>query len=96
MAKAADIDMLQLLHNLQAQSMIKRLQEDLADGIPTDAATLGAISKFLKDNEVTADPADSDDLAALRDKLKQQSAERRARSGNVIALIQEEDQYKEA
>jgi hypothetical protein len=76
--------------------MIKRLEEDLKDGIPTDAATLGAITKFLKDNEVTADPADADDLSSLREKLKAQSAARKQKVGNVIQLASTDLDYKEA
>lgn len=86
MSKAADMDSLRLLHRLQAQGLIMRLEQDLRDGIPTDAATLGAINKFLKDNEVTADPADTDDLQEMRDRLTRQQNERKARAKNVIDL----------
>lgn len=86
MAKASSLAELQELHKLIAQSLNKRISEDIQDNIPTDAATLGAAIKFLKDNGVTADPADADDLGALRDKLKEQAAQRKARAGNVIAL----------
>lgn len=34
-----------------------------------DPATTNAVSKFLKDNEITADPKDIGELHALRDKL---------------------------
>ena len=42
--------LLERLHGLLAESFVNRLEEDSKDNIPTDAATLGAISKFLKDN----------------------------------------------
>ena len=42
--------------------------------------------KFLKDNAVTADPADSDDLKGLRDKLTEQAKARRERGSNVVEL----------
>jgi hypothetical protein len=58
----------------------------MEDNLPTDAATLGAAIKFLKDNNVSADPADADDLSALRDKLKQQAEQRRAGRSNVVQL----------
>lgn len=48
----------------------------MQDGVPTDAATLGAAIKFLKDNAITADPADADELHALRERLKQAAEER--------------------
>lgn len=86
MAKqAATLGELQELHRLIAQSLNQRISQDIDDKIPTDAATLGAAIKFLKDNAVTADPADSDDLSKLRDKLADQ-AKRRRTGSNVVAL----------
>ena len=86
MAKAASIADLQELHSLIARSLNQRITQDMEDGLPTDAATLGAAIKFLKDNNVSADPADADDLSALRDKLKQQTEQRRAGRSNVVQL----------
>ena len=86
MSKATSVGDLNTLHTLVAQSLKQRIEQDIEDNIPTDAATLGAAIKFLKDNNVTADPADADDLSQLRDKLKEQSAQRRRKVGNVVAL----------
>ena len=86
MAKASTVGELNELHALIAKSLKQRIEQDIDDNIPTDAATLGAAIKFLKDNNVTADPADSDDLAELRNKLKEQAAQRRKTVGNVVAL----------
>jgi len=86
MTKASTVGELNVLHSLIAKSLKLRIEQDIDDNIPTDAATLGAAIKFLKDNNVTADPADSDDLAELRNKLKEQSAQRRRSVGNVVAL----------
>lgn len=86
MAKAASIADLQELHSLIARSLNQRITQDMEEGLPTDAATLGAAIKFLKDNNVSADPADADDLSALRDKLKQQAEQRRAGRSNVVKL----------
>ena len=86
MAKASTVGELNELHALIAKSLKNRIVQDIDDNIPTDAATLGAAIKFLKDNNVTADPADSDDLAELRNKLKEQAAQRRKTVGNVVAL----------
>ena len=86
MAKAASLADLQELHALIARSLNQRITQDMEDNLPTDAATLGAAIKFLKDNNVTADPADSDDLAELRNKLKEQAASRRKTVGNVVQL----------
>ena len=86
MAKAASLADLKELHSLIARSLNQRITQDMEDGLPTDAATLGAAIKFLKDNNVSADPADADDLSALRDKLKQQAEQRRAGRSNVVQL----------
>lgn len=86
MAKAASLADLKDLHSLIARSLNQRITQDMEDGLPTDAATLGAAIKFLKDNNVSADPADADDLSALRDKLKQQAEQRRAGRSNVLQL----------
>ena len=86
MAKAASLADLLDLHSLIARSLNQRISQDMKDGLPTDAATLGAAIKFLKDNNVSADPADADDLSALRDKLKQQAEQRRAGRSNVVQL----------
>ena len=89
MAKAASLADLQELHSLIARSLNQRITQDMEDGLPTDAATLGAAIKFLKDNNVSADPADADDLSALRDKLKkqaEQAEQRRAGRSKVVQL----------
>ena len=86
MAKAASLADLQALHSLVARALNQRITQDMEDGLPTDAATLGAAIKFLKDNNVSADPADADDLSALRDKLRQQAEQRRAGRSNVVQL----------
>lgn len=86
MAKASTVGELNALHALVAKSLSQRIEQDIDDNIPTDAATLGAAIKFLKDNNVTADPADADDLAELRNQLKEQAARRRKTVGNVVAL----------
>ena len=94
--RAATLGELQELHSLIAKSLNQRIEQDIKDNIPTDAATLGAAIKFLKDNSVTADPADADDLGALRDKLAKQAKERRERGSNVVALATADLQQMEA
>lgn len=96
MAKATPLAELQELHRLVAQSLNQRITLDIADNIPTDAATLGAAIKFLKDNAVTADPADQDDLSELRDKLKAQAAARRAKGQSIVELATSDMQAMEA
>lgn len=94
--RAATLGELQELHRLIAKSLNQRIEQDIEDNIPTDAATLGAAIKFLKDNSVTADPADADDLGALRDKLAKQAKERRERGSNVVVLASADLQQMEA
>lgn len=94
--RAATLGELQELHSLIAKSLNQRIEQDIKDNIPTDAATLGAAIKFLKDNSVTADPADADDLGALRDKLAKQAKERRERGSNVVSLATADLQQMEA
>lgn len=72
---------LELLQSLQIKSLVARLKEDIQDGIPTDAATLGVIQKVLKDNNVTVDPADNGQLNELRRKLAE------ARNGPRLSAV---------
>lgn len=88
---------LEELHKLITRSYKTRIEQDIEDNIPTDAATLAGAVKFLKDNAVTADPADQDDLSELREKLSQQAAKRRERVGSTLSLVaQDMDNVKEA
>lgn len=86
MSNAASMDALKALHEKVAASLTARITQDMEDDLPTDAATLGAAIKFLKDNNVSADPAASDDLKDLRDKLTEQAARRRDGRSNVLSL----------
>ena len=81
---AATLKELQELHKIVAKSLTTRITQDMEDMLPTDAATLGAAIKFLKDNNVSADPADAEDLTGLREKLTQQMQERSKRRGNAL------------
>lgn len=53
-----------------------RLDDDNRNEIPTDAATLGIIKGFLKDNDITIAASD-DQLAGVRKGLKEQEEQRR-------------------
>ena len=79
---------LQELHRMVAKSLSTRISQDIEDMLPTDAATLGAAIKFLKDNNVSADPADAEDLTGLREKLTQQVQERSKRRGTALDAAQ--------
>lgn len=79
--KASSLAELQELHRLVTRSFKERLALDLEEQVPTDAATLGACIKFLKDNAISADPETADDLSELRSKLLQAS---KARGGSTL------------
>jgi len=96
MAKATSLAELQELHKLVAKSLNQRIQQDIEDNIPTDAATLGVAIKFLKDNAVTAYISDQDDLGDLRDKLAAQAKARREKASNVVELATRDLQVMEA
>lgn len=78
MAKATK-EVLERIHSLLARQILDDLEwlQSVtldAEGNPIpkprlDPATINAVSKFLKDNEITADPKDIGELHALRDKL---------------------------
>ena len=90
MTQAASMGDLQDLHSLVAKSFKVRITQDLEDKLPTDAATLGAAIKFLKDNNVSADPADKEDLNHLRESLtaarEARALARKNRASNVVAM----------
>ena len=46
MAKASTVGELNELHALIAKSLKQRIEQDIDDNIPTDAATLGRILKW--------------------------------------------------
>jgi uncharacterized protein YaaQ len=89
--KAATLGELEELHRLVTRSYTDRIQQDLEDKLPTDAATLAGAAKFLKDNNITADPADKDDLDAMREVLAKQAQARRQRGAAVLQLAKSED-----
>lgn len=95
MSKAASRDRLAELHRRYAEylhDLLDEAQEVDEDGkpigMPLDAATLGNIRTFLKDNDVTCDPAGSDDLAALREKLSRNANLKGA--GTIVAGAKED------
>ena len=94
--KAASLGRLQELHALLTDAYTDILERNAEDEIPTDAATLSSIAKFLKDNNVSADPADADDLKDLRQKLLAQSAARKEAGKSILALVDADEKLLEA
>lgn len=87
----ATVSALGKLHKLVAEAYTERIKQDLEDKLPTDAATLAGAAKFLKDNNITADPADKDDLDAMREVLAKQAQARRQRGAAVLQLAKSGD-----
>lgn len=69
---AATNSVLGELHEALAQLMLNELRWYMEQDppIPLPAADKAAIAKFLKDNSITCDPADNDQLEELRKQLE--------------------------
>lgn len=92
--KSGSLTELEELHALVTRSYTTRIEMDLRDEIPTDAATLSGAAKFLKDNAITADPADKADLKGLQAQLKAAALEREQRgskAGKLLALVKNDE-----
>lgn len=94
--RSGSIAELEELHLLVTQSYATRIKQDLEDDIPTDAATLSGAAKFLKDNAITADPADKADLKGLQAQLKAAAEQRQQKAahsrGNLLELVRKDEQ----
>lgn len=84
---ATDKDSLELLHRLVTQAYSTEIALALKDEAPPNPALLAGAAKFLKDNEITADPADKKDLKEMQRKLKEASAQRKSRKSNVSDML---------
>lgn len=86
---AGSLEKLGKLHELITDSFIDRIEQDMAENLPTDAATLAAAAKFLKDNDVSADPAEQGKLDVLREQMIQRSKENKAnQTSNILSLAE--------
>lgn len=89
---AATNESLHALHEKFAKNLTRVLERDEADDMPTDAATLGVIKAFLKDNEITADPADKDMTSELRQKFIEQQETARKRKLQLVESARQDIQ----
>lgn len=71
------------LHRLVTEAYTKGIEMDMEEDIFNPSLLAGAV-KFLKDNEITADIKEDDDLKTMRDKLIQAAEERRARNAGKL------------
>lgn len=94
--RSGNIADLEELHALVTRSYTTRITQDLEDDIPTDAATLSGAAKFLKDNAITADPADKADLKGLQARLKEAGEQRSLKAAgsrsNILDLVRKDEQ----
>lgn len=91
MSTAATTASLNELHRKLADQMLTTLERDIADGMPTDAATMSVIKGFLKDNSITCDPANSDTTSELQKKFADQARIREERKQNALRLARAQD-----
>lgn len=76
------------LLDLVFKSYTSRIEQDLADNVPTDAATLSGAVNLLSKNSITVDPAEQDNLTALREQLAATAKARRDKNKSTLALVQ--------
>lgn len=88
MSAASTASLLEL-HAKLAKQLDATLDRDIKDDMPTDAATLSVISNFLKNNNITCDPAEKDTTSALAEKFKEQAKVREERKQKSLALVRE-------
>ena len=71
---AANSDKLGALHAMLAECMMNELRwySEQDPPMPVPAATMAAVAKFLKDNNITCDPTDVGDIEALREQFQAQ------------------------
>jgi organic radical activating enzyme len=83
MAKTASQDALADLHALIA----KTFTDLVGDPDLCNAAILGAATKFLKDNNITAVVEDNKALSEMEKKIQEMQARRKQRASNVVPLV---------
>lgn len=89
MSGAATTASLHELHRKLTEQLQATLKRDIEDDMPTDAATLSVISNFLKNNNITCDPADTDTTAALQEQFKEQARIREERKRRTLEAVRQ-------
>lgn len=78
------------LHRLVTRAYIGEIETCLEEEVMVTPALLSGAAKFLKDNEITADPADKKDLRDLQSRLKEAAGGRDSKRGAVLAFAKQE------
>lgn len=89
---AASTESLHQLHEKFSKQLADTLQRDIDDEMPTDAATLGVIKGFLKDNEITADPATKDLTSELKARFAEQQRVAKERKEALLSVVKSDFQ----
>lgn len=76
----ASLELMSELHAMLTETFIDDLRWYKDQGIPVPAAEKAATAKFLKDNAITCDPADAQDIEALRQELTATLKEKRRKA----------------
>lgn len=72
------------LHDLLTELFIEDIKMCRAEGIPMSASDKAVIVKFLKDNNITAEP-DAEKVQAIRDEFQDElAAKREARRQHIL------------
>ena len=87
MAGAAKRSRLSELHRMFTEALIEEIKQSKEDEVPLPAADKSVIAKFLKDNDVSADPAEQGKLDDLRQAMINRSKENKANQvSNIVDL----------
>lgn len=87
---ATDKASLEALHQLVTRAYSTEIALALKEEAPPNPALLAGAAKFLKDNDVTADPADKEDLKSLQVQLKAAAEARRIRKRPLLEVVKED------
>lgn len=85
---ASDKASLEELHQLVTRAYSTEIALALKDEAPPNPALLAGAAKFLKDNDVTADPAEKEDLKTLQAQLRAASEARKLSKRPLLAAVQ--------
>lgn len=82
------------LHQLVTQAFCEGIEKDIEDSV-VNPALLSSAAKFLKDNEITADIKEEDDLKTLRQKMTEASEAARNKQGRLLYAVGSPDPVEE-
>lgn len=87
MSKAASKSRLAALHSMFTEALIHELEEAKKGAYPLAAADKSVISKFLKDNDITAS-ADEAEMQGLKEAFEEElESKRKARAAEIMGSL---------